>query len=71
MASPAQVRMIRGLWRDYADRADARALDKWLARTFHVSSLRFLTAPAAQAAITGLKAMAGRRDAAPQTRAGR
>ena len=60
MASEARIRMIRGLWRDWSGADDARALDRWIARTCHVESLRFLTAGGAAKAIPGLKAMAAR-----------
>ena len=60
MASEAQVRMIRGLWRDWSGSDDARALDRWIARTCRVASLRFLTAEGAAKAIPGLKAMVAR-----------
>ena len=61
MASPRQVDLIRELWRDYSGADDDAALGKWLERSYKVSSLRFLDAPAAQKAITGLRAMTRRK----------
>ncbi|BBF92907.1 regulatory protein GemA [Blastochloris tepida] len=61
MASPKQVDLIRDLWRDYSGADDDAALGRWLERSYGVSSLRFLDAPAAQKAITGLRAMTRRK----------
>jgi hypothetical protein len=57
MASWAQIELTRNLWREITHRVypGETELNKWLLRTFKVSSLRFLTKPAAQKAITALK----------------
>lgn len=61
MASFAQLELIRVLWSEYTrGEAGEDALNKWLLRTFKVSSLRFLRKAAAQRAITALKAMKAR-----------
>lgn len=64
MASFAQLELIRALWREVTQNAYGREevqLDKWLLRTFKVSSLRFLTVGAARKAITALKSMKARK----------
>jgi hypothetical protein len=60
MASFAQLELIRALWSEYTDHSDEDALNKWLLRTFKVSSLRFMRKDAAAKAITALKAMKSR-----------
>lgn len=57
MASYAQIALIRDLWAEYTKDGGEDALNKWLLRTFKVSSLRFLRKDAGQKAITALKAM--------------
>ena len=57
MASFAQIELIRVIWSEYTNGADEDALNKWLLRSFKVSSLRFVTKGAAQKAIAALKAM--------------
>lgn len=57
MASFAQIELIRVIWSEYTKGADEDALNKWLLRSFKVSSLRFLTKAAGQKAITALKHM--------------
>lgn len=57
MASFAQIELIRVIWSEYTNDAGEDALNKWLLRSFKVSSLRFLRKDAAQRAITALKAM--------------
>jgi hypothetical protein len=61
MASPAQLRMVEGLWAEvsHAEEPDARnrALRSFLERIAKVSDARFLTGTGAQKVITGLKAM--------------
>jgi hypothetical protein len=69
MASPRQVNLIRELWREYTGGIDEAGLNKWLERTCKLSSLRFLTPQAAQAAITGLKKMAARAASIPRNSA--
>ena len=65
MASFAQIELIRALWEEYTRGAAGEAeLNKWLERSFKVSSLRFLTKAAAPKVITGLKAMKARSRAA-------
>lgn len=69
MASPAQVQLIRDLRREYQGAFDAKALDRWLNRSFGVASLRFADAGVAGKAITALKAMKTRkRSAASRSR---
>lgn len=65
MASPEQVDLIRALWREWSGAGDEAALNAWLERFHHVSTLRFLSADAAAKAITGLKAMKRRKAAEP------
>lgn len=62
MASFAQLELIRELWREYTRGAygSEDELNKWLLRSFKVSSLRFLTMEAARKAITAHKAMKAR-----------
>ena len=62
MASFAQIELIRALWSEFTHGAyDGEAeLNKWLLRTFKVSSLRFLSKDAARKVITALKAMKAR-----------
>lgn len=65
MASPRQIELICGLWRDYTGSDDSAALNRWIERTCKLSALAFLTPKAAQAAITGLKKMTARTAAKP------
>ncbi|MBV0912851.1 regulatory protein GemA [Anianabacter salinae] len=58
MASFAQLELIRALWHEYTrGKAGDEELNKWLLRSWKVSSLRFLRKGDAQKAITALKAM--------------
>lgn len=58
MATPAQVSLIRALWDEYTEgETTDLALGKWLARTFKVSAVRFVTFDHAPKAIAALKAM--------------
>jgi len=66
MASPNQIDLIRKLWRQWSGEDNEKDLNLWLDRSFRVSALRFLTPEIAGKAITGLRAMAGRK-AAPRT----
>lgn len=60
-ASPAQVELIRSLWKEYTRGAAGEdELNKWLLRCFKVSSLRFLKKEVAPKTITALKAMRSR-----------
>ncbi len=63
MASPAQVDLIRSLWRAWASEPgdDDTTLNRWLEKHYKVSALRFLTREAAGKAITGLKRMSARK----------
>lgn len=64
MATPEQVGLIRSLWTEYTDgEGDDRSLGKWLAATFKVSDIRFVTKDQAQKAITALLAMKQRQAA--------
>ena len=61
MATPAQVSLMRKLWGEYTGRdGDDRALDKWIARTFKVSALRFVTVNQGDRAILALRSMINR-----------
>lgn len=60
MASFAQLELIRVIWMEHTDHRDEDAINKWLLRSFKVSSLRFLQKRAARKAITALKAMNAR-----------
>ena len=64
MATPSQLEMIRGLWRDYAGADDEAGLNGWLRRTAKCDALRFLDREGAHAAISGLRAMVARKKAA-------
>lgn len=68
MASPAQVTLIRHLWREWSDTAadDDVGLNHWLESHFGFSALRFLDPGGAHAAITALKAMRDRKRAKAQ-----
>ncbi|MBF0456251.1 MAG: regulatory protein GemA [Magnetococcales bacterium] len=61
MATPAQVKFIRSLWRSFADHPDDAALGRWLEKKFKISALRFLDNRMAAKAIQGLKAMVKRK----------
>ncbi len=63
MATPAQVELIRKLWREWAGSDDEPALYKWLERRYHVAALRFLDREGASKAINGLQAMTSRKRA--------
>jgi hypothetical protein len=62
MASFAQIELIRVLWSEYTHRAygGEGELNKWLLRTFKLSSLRFVTKDTARKVITALKVMKSR-----------
>jgi Protein of unknown function (DUF1018) len=62
-ASPAQVDMIRSLWREWSGADDDAELNKWLERSYHISALRLLDRTAAVKAINGLRAMMRRKKA--------
>lgn len=64
MATYAQLALIRALWHEWSDSTGSDGLNTWLERTFKVSSLRFLTGGQARGAITALKAMKARKQAA-------
>ena len=59
MASRAQIELIRTLWREWTHEAyqGEAELNKWLLRSFKLSSLRFLKKETAPKVITALKAM--------------
>ncbi len=59
-ASPKQIAMIRGLWRDWSGSDDEAALNRWIEHRFKVSSLRFCRPANAAKVITGLRAMVTR-----------
>lgn len=62
MASFAQIELIRVLWAEFTDGIGTEdSLNKWLLRTFKVSSLRFVTKDAAQKCIGTLKRMKQRK----------
>lgn len=61
MASFAQIELIRTLWHEYTQgKAGEDELNKWLERSWKVSSLRFLRKSTAPKVITALKAMKAR-----------
>lgn len=61
MASPRQVELIRDLWSEYkGEDASDTTLGRWLERTFHVSSVRFLGYDDARKVIGALKMMKAR-----------
>jgi hypothetical protein len=60
MASFAQIELIRVLWYEYTDDVGEDALNKWLLRSFKLSSLRFAKKPVAQKIIAALKMMKSR-----------
>lgn len=65
MASFAQIELVRVLWSEFTRHSypGEDELNKWLFRTFKISSLRFLTKGDGQRAITALKVMKSRRAA--------
>lgn len=64
MATAAQRRYVRGLWRQWHGSDDTPALRKWLHGRFHIADLRFATVETARMAIEGLKAMLARKGGA-------
>jgi len=61
MASFAQIEFIRTLWLEYTHRrAGEDELNKWLERTWKISSLRFLRVQGAPKVIMAMKAMKAR-----------
>lgn len=61
MASFAQIELIRTLWTEYTNgQADEQQLNKFLMRSWGLSSLRFLPKATAPRVITALKAMKAR-----------
>lgn len=71
-ATAAQISYIRGLWADFANNQDDKALNKWLSAKYGVSALRFLDVATASKAIEGLKKMTTRKTptSAKQTKKG-
>jgi hypothetical protein len=62
MATPGQVVAIRRLWSLYTGGEGTDAtLGQWLAKTWHISALRFLPEDQAKKAIIALRAMCARR----------
>ena len=62
MASFAQIELIRAMWHEYTKgvyQGEAE-LNKWLERSWKISSLRFLTSAQAPKVITALKVMKSR-----------
>ena len=59
-ATPAQLELIRYLWRQYTGGRD-EGLEHWIERWFGISALRFLDSDAASKALTALKQMASYR----------
>lgn len=61
MATIGQIELIRALWQEYTRGAAGEdALNKWLERTWKMSSLRFLRKDTAPKVITALKTMKAR-----------
>lgn len=64
-ASNAQLHIIRQLWLEFTGGTGTeRGLERWLERQFKVSALRFVTHQVAAKAMTALKAMNQRKQAA-------
>jgi hypothetical protein len=61
MATAAQRRLVRGLWRKWHGSDDPKPLRTWLQNRYHVADLRFATGAIASMAIEGLKAMLARK----------
>lgn len=59
MATPAQVELVRILWREVDD-GDKRHLDAWLTKYHKISSLRFATSAKVGQIIDALKARKAR-----------
>ncbi|WP_029132698.1 regulatory protein GemA [Sedimenticola selenatireducens] len=60
MASPKQLELIVGLWKQYANDPSERSLNHWLERRFHASNIRFMSLDVAGKAIVALKRMTSR-----------
>ena len=63
MATAAQRKFVRGLFRKWHGADNPKALRAWLQRTFHIADLRFATDVLASNAIEALKAMTDRKAA--------
>lgn len=63
MATPAQIALIRDLWRELARHNSDRALDGWLDRHFKVSAVRFLSDKKAATVIGALRRWQARKAA--------
>lgn len=61
MATAAQRKYVRGLFRKWHGADNPKALRAWLQRTFHIADLRFATEVVARNAIEALKAMTARK----------
>lgn len=63
MASPAQVDLIRSLWREYLAKDDDNdaGLNAWLHSHHHVTAIRFVDAQKAAKVIYALKAIVARK----------
>lgn len=61
MATAAQRKYVRGLFRKWHGADNPKALRAWLQRTFHIADLRFATVVVARNAIEALKAMTARK----------
>ncbi len=72
MASPAQLRKIEAMWKDYAgakdDKARTKGLRTFLLGHFQVSDLRFLEADKVKKVIAALDAMIARKRQGPEGR---
>jgi len=67
MASPAQIALIRDLWRELVVNPSDRALDGWLERQFKVSALRFLPEGKAHRVIGAMRKWQDRKAATDAT----
>ncbi|MYE58955.1 MAG: regulatory protein GemA [Alphaproteobacteria bacterium] len=65
-AHPSQVTRIRALWAEFSGKGDPRGLDRWMERTFRVSSLRFATHEHAEKAERALRSMVRRKHPGPK-----
>jgi hypothetical protein len=63
MASPAQVDLIRSLWKEFTSKPDENdaGLNAWLHKHHHVTAIRFVDAAKAAKVIYALKAMVARK----------
>ena len=70
MPTPAQLRMVEGIWAELYPESDEKAhethLRKYLSKFFHVSDMRFLDAEMVNKVLFALKAMQSRKKEMPE-----